>query len=273
MSDKEEKRLERLGRLKPQEFSGAESEDAKDFLDSCLRMLHTTGLLDTSGVAFTRFMLTGVAYRWDASILFNPGSTHSYVSSHFAHYLDMPRDSLVTHAHVSTLVGDYIIVDHVYRLCVVTIGGYDTKVDLLPLSMIDFDVILGIDWLSPCHALLDCHAKTVMLVITGVTRFERRGSMDYVPIRVISYLKAQWMVEKGSLAYLVFVRDVSVDNPTTESAPVVRDFPYVFPADLSGMPPDRDIDFGIDLIPGTQPISISPYRMALIELKKLKEQL
>uniref|UniRef100_A0A1S3Y815 Chromo domain-containing protein n=1 Tax=Nicotiana tabacum TaxID=4097 RepID=A0A1S3Y815_TOBAC len=72
---------------------------------------------------------------------------------------------------------------------------------------------------------------------------------------------------------LAYVRDVNVNTPTMESVPIVRDFPDVFPADLPGMPPYRDIDFGIDLLSGTQPISIPPYRMALAELKELKEQL
>ncbi|XP_019244257.1 PREDICTED: uncharacterized protein LOC109224125, partial [Nicotiana attenuata] len=115
------------------------------------------------------------------------------------------------------------------------------------LDMVDFDVIMGMDWLSPYHAILDCHAKTV-----------------------ISYMKARRMVEKGCLAY---VRDSSAQVPSMDSVPVVREFPEVFPADLSGMPPDTDIDFFIDLAPGTQPISIPPYRMAPPELKELKDQL
>ncbi|XP_070057880.1 uncharacterized protein [Nicotiana tomentosiformis] len=85
--------------------------------------------------------------------------------------------------------------------------------------------------------------------------------------------QAQRMVEKGCDAYLAYVRDVSVDTPIVESILVVRDFHDVFPVDLSGMPPDRDIDFGIDLLPGTHPISIPSYRMAPTELKELKEQL
>ncbi|XP_070031976.1 uncharacterized protein [Nicotiana tomentosiformis] len=81
------------------------------------------------------------------------------------------------------------------------------------------------------------------------------------------------MVEKGCMAYLAFVRDVNADNPTIESVPVVRDFPDMFLADLSGMPPNKDIDFSIDLVSGTQPISMPPYRTAPAELKELKEQL
>ncbi|XP_070034880.1 uncharacterized protein [Nicotiana tomentosiformis] len=139
--------------------------------------------------------------------------------------------------------------------------------------MVDFDVILGMDWLSPYHAILHCQAKTMTLAVPGLPRLEWRGTLDYIPSRVVSFPKAQWMVEKGCEAYLAFMRDVSFDTPIIESVPVVRDYPDVFLADLPGMPPDRDINFGIDLLPGTQPISIPTYRMDLIKLKELKEQL
>ncbi|XP_070005750.1 uncharacterized protein [Nicotiana sylvestris] len=95
----------------------------------------------------------------------------------------MPRESLALSVRISTPVGDTIIVDRVYRLCVVTIRRLETRVDLLLLSIVDFDVILGMDWLSPCHAVLDCHAKTVMLVMSGLPWIEWHGSLDYVPSR------------------------------------------------------------------------------------------
>ncbi|XP_070050755.1 uncharacterized protein [Nicotiana tomentosiformis] len=107
-------------------------------------------------------MITGivsVCHR-EASILFEPGSTYSHVSSYFVRYLDMPRESLVSPICVSTPVGDTFIVYSVYRSCVVAIWGLETRVDLLLLSMVDFDVILDMDWLSPCHAILDYHTKT-----------------------------------------------------------------------------------------------------------------
>jgi len=81
------------------------------------------------------------------------------------------------------------------------------------------------------------------------------------------------MVEKGYDAYLAYVRDISIDIPSFDLVPVVRDFPNVFLADLPGMPPGRDIDFGIDLLPGTQPISIPPYYMAPLELKDQLQEL
>ncbi|XP_070010901.1 uncharacterized protein [Nicotiana sylvestris] len=134
--------------------------------------------------------------------------------------------------------------------------------------MVDFDMVLGMDWLSSCHANLDYHAKTMTLAMPSFPCIECQGSLDYVPSGVISYLKAQRMVGNGCLSYLTFVRDVSDETPTIDSVPVVRDFLDVFPVDLSSMPLDRDIDFVIDLVPSTQPISIPPYRMASAELKE-----
>ncbi|XP_070044821.1 uncharacterized protein [Nicotiana tomentosiformis] len=127
-------------------------------------------------------------------------------------------------------VGDAIIVDRVYHSCVVTIGSLETGVDLLLLYMVDFDVILGMDCLSPYHAILDCQAKTMALALQGLPRLEWRGNL-------------------------------------------VHSANKVFPADMLWMPHERDIDFCIDLAPGTQPNFIPPYCMAPLELKELKEQL
>ncbi|XP_070048590.1 uncharacterized protein [Nicotiana tomentosiformis] len=129
------------------------------------------------------------------------------------------------------------------------------------------------DWLSPYHAILDCHAKTVTLAFPEFPRLEWKGSSGSASNQVISFMKAQQMVEKGCLAYLAYVRDTTAETPTIDLVPVVREFSDVFPSDLPGMPPDRDIDFCFDFAPDTQPISIPPYRMDLKEFKELKEQL
>ena len=76
--------------------------------------------------------------------------------------------------------------------------------------------------------------------------------------RFISYLKSKKMISKGYLYHLVWVKDSSLETPSLESVPVVCEFPKVFPKDLPEVPPEREIDFGIDPLPDTQPISIPP---------------
>ncbi|GKA31048.1 hypothetical protein Tco_0717353, partial [Tanacetum coccineum] len=73
--------------------------------------------------------------------------------------------------------------------------------------------------------------------------------------------------------FLASIKDTSLDGPRLESHPVVRNFPDVFPNELPGLPPEREVEFTIELIPGAQPISKAPYRMAPVELKELKDQL
>ncbi|XP_070032050.1 uncharacterized protein [Nicotiana tomentosiformis] len=97
----------------------------------------------------------------DASVLFNSASTYSYVSSLFDPYLDVSRESLAVYG---------------LRSCVVTFSGYETKADLPLLDMTDFEVILGMDWLSPYHAIPYCHAKNVTLEMPKLPRLEWRGS-------------------------------------------------------------------------------------------------
>ena len=91
--------------------------------------------------------------------------------------------------------------------------------------------------------------------------------------RFISCLKAQNLISKVYLYHIVHVRDVDADIPFLESVSIVNEFLDVFPEDLPGIPLKREIDFRIDLLPDTNPISIPPYRMAPAELKELKEQL
>ena len=97
---------------------------------------------EASDVVITGIVL--VCHR-PATVLFDPGSTYSYVSTYFGPSLDILCESLDFPIRVSTPVGDSVIVDRVYRLCIVTLMGYDTHAYLRVLDMIDFDVILGMD--------------------------------------------------------------------------------------------------------------------------------
>ena len=171
---------------------------------------------------------------------------------------------------VSTPLGESMIVEKVYRSCFVTFVGSNKYVDLVILEMVDFDVILGMTWLSPNFVILDCNAKTVTLAKPGTDPLLWEGDYTSTPVRIISFLRAKRMVSKGCLAFLADLRDDTTQVPSIESISVVREFLDVFPADLPGMPPDKDIDFCIDLEPGTHPISIPPYRMSPTELRELK---
>ncbi|WMV38264.1 hypothetical protein MTR67_031649 [Solanum verrucosum] len=103
---------------------------------------------------------------------------------------DMMFDSMPMPIDVSTPVGESLVVDRVYRSCVVSLAGYDSWVDLIILGMVDIDIILGRDWLSSHHAILDCYAKIVTLVISCVWRVEWTGASGSYPSKVISYIRA-----------------------------------------------------------------------------------
>ncbi|WMV13909.1 hypothetical protein MTR67_007294 [Solanum verrucosum] len=194
---------------------------------------------------------------------------HNSVVRRVDRLLEIQMENLVV--HVSTLVGDFIMVDRVYRLCIVALMGYDTRADLKVLDMVDFYLILGMDWLYPYHTILNCCAKTVTLALPRIPIVEWRGSLSHSLKRVTSFIKARCLVEMGCLAYLAHIQDASVKTQMLDSIPMVSEFSEVFPIDLSGLPPDCDIDFCIYLDSGTQPISIPSYRMASTELKELKE--
>ena len=87
---------------------------------------------------------------------------------------------------------------------------------------------------------------------------------------VISAVTARTMVRKGCEAYLAYVIDTVKARPSVSDIPTVSDFPNVFPEELLGLPPQREIEFAIDVLLGATPTSITPYRMAPLELKELK---
>ncbi|XP_070021859.1 uncharacterized protein [Nicotiana sylvestris] len=124
--------------------------------------------------------------------------------------------------------------------------------DLLLLDMVDFDVILGMDWLSPYLAVLDCHAKTVTLDLLGFPQLEWRGTPSHSVSRVVSYIKSQRMVEKGVLTYLAYVRDSSVEVHSMDSVPVVHEFPELNKVIIKNKYPLPRIDDLFDQLQGAK---------------------
>ena len=123
------------------------------------------------------------------------------------------------------------------------------------------------------RATLDCYKKEVRLVSPEEPGVIFRGIRRDIAPSLINAMTASKMLRKGCQGYLAFVVDMRQEGTQMEDIPIVKEFPDVFPDDISGLPPDRAIEFVIELIPGTKPISIPPYRMAPAELKELKAQL
>ncbi|KAH0776360.1 hypothetical protein KY290_007771 [Solanum tuberosum] len=193
-------------------------------------------------------VVTGMikVFAFDVYALLDPGSSLSFVTPYVANKFDALPERLGEPFCISTPIGESILVERVYRDCPVSINHKSTMAVLVELDMVDFNVILVIEWTSSSAVPKGCF---------------------------ISYLKARKLVSKGCVYHLVRVNDSIVEVPPIQSVPIVREFPEVFPDDLPGVPPEREIDFGIEIIPDTRPISIPQYRIAPAELKELKEQL
>ena len=144
---------------------------------------------------------------------------------------------------------------------------------MIELPILEFDVILGMEWLSANYATMDCYRKKITFKPLEVPNFVFQGDHNGSPNTLISAIAAKRLLKKGCQGYLAHVRDARIPSTDLGDIPVVRDYSDVFPDDLPGLAPDKEIEFNIDLLPGTNPISITPYRMAPTELKELKEQL
>ncbi|KAL0556362.1 hypothetical protein IC582_004875 [Cucumis melo] len=208
-----------------------------------------------------------------AFVLFDSGSSHSFISSIFVQHVGLEVEPLGSVLSVSTPSGEVLLSKEKIKACRVEIANHMLDVTLLVLDMQDFDVILGMDWLSANHANIDCFGKEVVFNPPSGASFKFRGAgMVCIP-KVISAMKASKLLSQGTWGILASVVDIREPEVSLSSEPVVREYPDVFPNELLGLSPPREVDFAIELEPGTAPISRAPYRMAPAELKELKVQL
>ncbi|XP_028104963.1 uncharacterized protein LOC114303979 [Camellia sinensis] len=172
----------------------------------------------------------------DAFVLMDLRSTHSFVSTTFAFRLNRPLESLPYLLYVSAPSGESLLCTFVYRVCDMHIGNVTLCIDLLPLDIRHFDVIMEMDWLSKYYATIDCVTKWIMFRSPGHDEFE------FVAM-----------------------------NVEMDSIPIFREFLDLFPDELLGELVGREIEFTIDIALRTQPIPKTPYRMSTVAMKELKE--
>ncbi|XP_043725728.1 uncharacterized protein LOC122672298 [Telopea speciosissima] len=175
---------------------------------------------------------------------------------------------------VSTPTGRKVELDRSFHSCPIRVSDHGLEASLIILDMKDFNVILGMDWLSTHGASLICAERKILFRTGEENEFMFKGNKSKKPKNpIISAIRVQKLLAQGYQCYLASVVDVEAKISPMEEISVVRDFLDVFPEDLTCLPPDRETKFMIDLIPGAAPVSKAPYRMAPSELKELQGQL
>ena len=185
-----------------------------------------------------------------ATVLFDTGASHSFISSNF-----VTKHGLTTQTMKSTMQvnspGGKLNTNIMCPRISVKIRGVEFPANPIILESEGLDVILGMSWLARWKGVIQCAERTVQLTTAS-------GEL-------VEALAPTPPSEYGAVNHL--------DNSTVQDIRVVHEYPDVFPDELPGMPPEREIEFVIDLLPGTAPIAKRPYRMAVKELEELKAQL
>ena len=178
-------------------------------------------------------------------VLFDTGAPTSFISKQFIDRFGI-RCSVLERPMTVLSAGGTLLVTHIKMEQIITICGQNYYVDLFVIPMKGIAVILGMDWLSNHGAQIDCEEKTVSIRSPDKGRIVYQGD-KYTHIEVELQLN-------------------SLKESKLEEIPIVKEFQDVFPKELPGMPPDREIEFTIDLIPGTSPIAQAPYKLGPKEL-------
>ncbi|GJT20671.1 putative reverse transcriptase domain-containing protein [Tanacetum coccineum] len=215
-----------------------------------------------------------------AIILFDIGADRIFVSNTFSALINITLTTLEIHFNIELADGKIIGVNTIIRGCTLNFMNHPFNIDLISVPLSSFDVIIGMDWLTKYHGVIIYDEKIVRVPFGKETLiFQGDGSNQRKESRlnIISCTKAQGYLSKGCDVFLAHIttkeaKDKS-EEKRLEDVSIVRNFPEVFSKDLSGLPPTRQVEFQIDLVPGTAPVARAPYRLAPSEMKELAEQL
>nr|GFB23549.1 hypothetical protein [Tanacetum cinerariifolium] len=207
-----------------------------------------------------------------ATALFDSGADRSFVSTKFSTLINIKLVKIDTSYEVELADGKIVSTNNVLKGCTLNLLNHSFPIDLMVLELGSFDVIIGMDWLSKNDAAILCGEKKVRIPLKNKALIIE-GDRNQSCLKIISCIKARKYIENGCELFLAQVTGMVSKEKRVEDVPVIRDFPKVFPEDLLGLPPPRQVEFRIVLIPGTTPVARAPYRLAPSELKELSEQL
>ncbi|GJU19281.1 reverse transcriptase domain-containing protein [Tanacetum coccineum] len=207
-----------------------------------------------------------------ARVLFDSGADKSFISISLASMLNIPPITIDTFYDIEMADGNLVSTNTVIQGATLTLLNQPFEIDLMPIKLGSFDVIVGMDWLSKYHARIICDEKIVHIPIDGETLIIR-GDRSKTRLSLISCIKTNRYISRGCQVFIAQVMKKKSDEKRLEDIPVVREFLEVFPEDLPGLPPVRQVEFQIDLIPGATPVARAPYRLAPSEMQELSNQL
>ncbi|GJR80136.1 putative reverse transcriptase domain-containing protein [Tanacetum coccineum] len=215
-----------------------------------------------------------------ASILFDTGADRSFVSTAFSSQIDITPSTLDHYYDVELADGRIIGLNTILRGCTLNLLNHPFNINLMPVELGSFDAIIGMDWLAKYQAIIVCAEKIVRIPWgneTLIVHGDGSNRGNETRLNIISCTKTQKYLLKGCPIFLAHVTTKKAEDKSEEKrledVPIVRDFPDVFPEDLPGLPPTRQVEFQIDLVPGAAPVARAPYRLAPSKMKELSEQL
>nr|GEX85147.1 reverse transcriptase domain-containing protein [Tanacetum cinerariifolium] len=207
-----------------------------------------------------------------ARVLFDCGVDKSFVSISLASMLNILPITLDTIYDIEMANGNLVGTNTVIQGCTLILLNQLFKINLMPIKLDSFDVVIGMDWLSKYHARIICDEKVVYILIDSDILIIR-GDRSKTRLSLISCIKTERYISMGCQVFVAQVMEKKADEKRLEDIPVVREFLKVFPEDLPGLPPVRQVEFQINLIPRAAPIARAPYRLAPSEMKELSDQL
>ncbi|KAJ0458542.1 putative nucleotidyltransferase, Ribonuclease H [Helianthus annuus] len=207
-----------------------------------------------------------------AKVLFDSGGNQSFINTSFCQALNLPLTTLRQIFTVETADGNSVNINKVLQEGKIELLGHKFSANLLPMKLAGFDIVLGMDWLVANHARILCDKNSVEIRTPTGEVVLITGDRPRKPMKFISVMKLASYSRKQEMVYMILVI-INTKGKELQDIPTVSEYPDVFPEELPGLPPDREVEFRIHLIPGTTPIDKAPYRLAPTEMLELKKQL